>query len=119
MPKSKKSRRTSAAKPAVKATPAVTRRDLLKSLPYYGAGALVVGGGAAWFITDFRSKLAEGDLTRIGQGNPTIVQIHDPSCQLCNALQRETRTALKDCDDCLMGTATHWASSTASHRQRP
>lgn len=99
MPKSKKSRRVSAAKSATPAQPKMTRRDLLKSLPYFGVGALIVGGGAAWFITDFRSKLRESDLTQIGQGFPTIVQIHDPSCQLCNALQRETRIALKDNDE--------------------
>ncbi|MDB2369127.1 thioredoxin family protein [Octadecabacter sp.] len=99
MPKSKKSRRTTAAKSMPAAKPAVTRRGLMKSLPYYAAGAVVVGGGAAWLVTDFRGKLAEGDLTRIGQGNPTIVQIHDTTCPLCQSLQRQTRIALKDCDE--------------------
>ncbi len=43
--------------------------------------------------------MREQDLTRIGNGTPTIVQIHDPRCSLCVALQRETRDALCDFDD--------------------
>lgn len=38
----------------------------------------------------------EHDLSRIGNGTPTIVQIHDPQCPRCLALQREARSALSD-----------------------
>lgn len=40
----------------------------------------------------------EHDLSRIGNGTPTVVQIHDPECSLCLALQRETRQALQQFD---------------------
>ena len=33
-------------------------------------------------------------MTRIGKGEPAVVQIHDPQCSICNALQRETHKAL-------------------------
>ncbi len=41
----------------------------------------------------------EHDLSRVGNGRPTVVQIHDPQCSLCLALQTETRKALKMLDD--------------------
>lgn len=57
----------------------------------------MLGGGGALAL-DFRTKLAEADLSRLGQGVPTVVQIHDPHCSMCQELQRETRTALNNCD---------------------
>ena len=39
------------------------------------------------------------DLTRIGNGTPTIVQIHDPQCSQCLALQREAWDALCDFEE--------------------
>lgn len=103
MPKSKPSRRKASGAhttPATKRpTPKVSRRAALSTFAVYGAGAALLAGGGAVFARDFRSKLAEADLSKIGQGEPTIVQIHDPSCRLCQALQRETRNALKDCDE--------------------
>ncbi len=43
--------------------------------------------------------MREQDLTQIGNGNPTIVQIHDPQCSQCVALQREARDALCEIGD--------------------
>ncbi|AKS46243.1 hypothetical protein SAMN05444287_1352 [Octadecabacter temperatus] len=97
MPKSKKSKRSQSTQVPQKVP--LTRRTVLQSLALYGTGTAVAAGGGALFALDFRSKLAEADLTRIGTGTPAIVQIHDPSCQLCLALQRETRAALNDCDE--------------------
>lgn len=60
-----------------------------------GAIALpVLGAGAVFSVRAVQAKMAEGDLTRIGRGTPSIVQIHDPQCQLCQTLQRQTRSAL-------------------------
>jgi len=39
------------------------------------------------------------DLDRIGNGIPAVVQIHDPQCPSCIALQRETREAMSDFDE--------------------
>lgn len=46
--------------------------------------------------------VAEHDLARIGKGKPAVVQVHDPQCPTCTALQRETRRALKAFGECDM-----------------
>ena len=43
--------------------------------------------------------MREHDLSLIGNGIPAVVQIHDPQCQRCVALQRETRDALCEFDE--------------------
>jgi len=59
-------------------------------------GASVVAGIGLFSVNAVQATVAEHDLTRVGTGTPTIVQIHDPQCSLCTALQRETRRALRD-----------------------
>ena len=39
------------------------------------------------------------DLSVIGQGKPVILQIHDPQCCMCAALQKQPRRALKQVDE--------------------
>ena len=59
----------------------------------------VIAFGIVWYTVDqVMATIAEHDLTRIGNGLPAIVQIHDPQCPRCLALQRETRKALKSVD---------------------
>ena len=75
------------------------RRDLLGR---FGSGALVaaaLGGGAWYLVQDVSATIGEQDLSRIGNGTPAVVQIHDPDCSLCAALQREARKALADFED--------------------
>ena len=76
-----------------------TRRDALKSLALYGVGGAALLGGGGAFALDFRNKLLEADLSRIGNGRPSVVQIHDPQCALCTSLQKEARHAFKLCSD--------------------
>ena len=38
------------------------------------------------------------DLSIIGNGTPTIVQIHDPGCRLCRSLMASTEQALDRMD---------------------
>ncbi|MEM7320781.1 MAG: twin-arginine translocation signal domain-containing protein, partial [Pseudomonadota bacterium] len=82
MAKSTKSRKPSGArsKKQAAAPSAPSRRSFLKLVRN---GALAAGGlGAVGFFT-FRSVQAmqfERDLTRIGQGKPAVVQVHDPQC---------------------------------------
>ncbi|WP_299688029.1 hypothetical protein [uncultured Tateyamaria sp.] len=96
MPKSRK-RTRSVAQASVTPKAAVSRRAVL------GGGAvastLVLGGGI-WGLSSFRTYAAEHDLSRVGQGAPAIVQVHDPQCPTCTALQKQTRRALRDFDDC-------------------
>ena len=39
------------------------------------------------------------DLSVLGNGSPTIVQVHDPSCKLCRRLMANTKKALDERDD--------------------
>lgn len=94
MPKSKK--RARAASRAKQAS-AISRRSVLGG----GAvGSALVLGGGFWGVSSFGTYAAEHDLSRVGQGAPAIVQVHDPQCPTCTALQKQTRRALKDFDAC-------------------
>ncbi len=61
--------------------------------------AVVLGVGGYFSVSTVMARVDEQDLSRIGNGTPSIVQVHDSSCPLCNALQRETRKALRGFDD--------------------
>jgi len=93
-----KNRKTKAQKAAPVANEP-NRRDMMKLVRNGAIGAVVLGG-AGWFgLSAVRATAAEMDLTRIGQGKPTVVQVHDPQCTLCTQLQREVRAALDDLGD--------------------
>ncbi len=79
--------------------PVTSRRAFLGTLrnsALVGAGLL---GGGWYLIEDARAHCREGDLARIGNGVPSVVQIHDPECPRCRALQKEARAALSDFDE--------------------
>ena len=76
-----------------------TRRDMIKLVRNGTMGAVALGGAGWWVASGVRAIAAEQDLTRLGQGKPSIVQIHDPQCSMCTELQREARKALKCFDD--------------------
>ena len=44
----------------------------------------------------------EHDLSVIGQGMPTIVQIHNPSCSLCQQLRSNANAAMRGLDEQLL-----------------
>lgn len=75
------------------------KRASLSSIRNWAIGAAVVGGGGYWFATDVQATMQEHDLTRLGQGVPTVVQIHDPGCPQCTALQRTARAAMSGFDE--------------------
>lgn len=73
-----------------------------KWLDYARNGAItlaVLGSGGGYLAYSANAKMHEQDLTRIGQGRPTIVQIHDPNCSVCARLQRNTKSALSAFSD--------------------
>lgn len=88
-----------AAGPDAAADRGLSRRALLLRAGFAGAGVLALGGAGIWGMTFVRSVRAEHDLTRLGQGRPAVVQVHDPQCPVCNALQDQTRAALRDIDE--------------------
>jgi hypothetical protein len=96
--KRKKAQSAKATSQTAEKMPPASRRTVLG---WVGMGALglgVLGGGGAWAVNSFNRSMDERDLSRIGKGKPSIVQIHDPQCPICNALQRETRKALGKLD---------------------
>lgn len=48
----------------------------------------VIGVIFASFYTYSNKLKVEHDLSVVGNGMPTVVQIHDPGCQLCNQLKK-------------------------------
>ena len=89
--KSNKQRKST--KTAASAVPTSSRRSFLTNAPYIVGGVVAVGGIGFFGINTLRADLAEQDLSIVGSGVPTIVQIHDPTCPVCLALQKETRAA--------------------------
>lgn len=76
-----------------------SRRRFLR-MARNGAIALPFAAGIGFFtVQSTLASMCEGDLSRIGQGKPAIVQIHDPQCNLCRTLQAQTRRALKYFED--------------------
>ncbi|MEL6840180.1 MAG: hypothetical protein AAFP85_12875 [Pseudomonadota bacterium] len=88
----KKSHQRAALTPARK----TDRRAMLRNSLFLAG---VVGVGGLLTANTVMATMAEHDLTRVGQGVPTIVQVHDPQCTSCQELQRETRAALKAFDE--------------------
>jgi hypothetical protein len=79
--------------PAV--APQATKRSFLKSAAYLAGGAVVLSGIGYLGLGILSEDLAEQDLSIVGSGVPVIVQVHNPTCSICLALQKETRAALK------------------------
>lgn len=99
-----KAKKTSTAKPsspavAESAPKKASRRNFLKDLGGWGVTAAGVGAVGWYLVEHVSAGISEQDLSKIGNGIPTVVQIHDPQCSKCVALQSETRTALEDFED--------------------
>jgi hypothetical protein len=76
-----------------------TRRKLIRLARNSAIGIAVVGATGGYLTYSTRATMHEQDLTRVGQGRPSVVQIHDPQCPVCQRLQRATRAALSRFDD--------------------
>ncbi|MEM8916804.1 MAG: thioredoxin family protein [Pseudomonadota bacterium] len=74
--------------------PNLGRRAALTKVRDYGIVVALVGGAGWYGVSRIWKTYAEYDIGQIGNGIPSIVQIHDPGCPLCRELQRETRKAL-------------------------
>jgi len=91
-PKSPKKRQTTA--PVVE-----TRRSFLAKAPYIAGGIVALAGIGFLGVSKVQADLAEQDLSLIGSGTPVIVQVHDPSCPICIALQKEARAAMLEVEE--------------------
>ncbi len=59
-----------------------------------GAAALVVASAGALATYDKRQRTLH-DLSGLGEGRATVVQIHDPSCPVCRNLKSRTSKVLE------------------------
>jgi hypothetical protein len=73
-----------------------SRREFFATLSNAALVTAATGGVGWYFIDEVCATTREHDLTRIGNGIPAVVQIHDPECSHCRALQSETRDALSN-----------------------
>lgn len=96
--KSKAKQAAHAAAPA-QAAETTSRRSFLKHARTYGVLAAVGAGLAWWVVSDVGASIGEHDLDKIGNGIPSVVQVHDPSCPTCKALMREARSAMESFGD--------------------
>ncbi|TVS01017.1 MAG: thioredoxin [Rhodobacteraceae bacterium] len=62
-----------------------------------GVAALSVGGWGAAHA--YQTHVERHELSVIGNGIATVVQIHDPQCPTCRALQKETLRAARSFED--------------------
>ncbi|MEM7441503.1 MAG: thioredoxin family protein [Pseudomonadota bacterium] len=100
----KKQRKQPKAKASSKKTATQTadipdRRRFLRLARNAAIAVPVVGVAGFFSVRSVQATICEADLTKIGQGKPAIVQIHDPGCQLCRTLQKQTRRALRAYED--------------------
>ena len=75
------------------------KRNTLKLLRNGALGLGAVALAGVFGTRAVRATIQESDLSRIGNGKPSIVQVHDPDCALCTRLQKEARQAVKQLDD--------------------
>ncbi len=71
-------------------------REIRQFTMWFVLLAGVVGSGLAAFKYNYNIS---HDLSVIGKGVPTIVQIHDPNCPLCNQLRRNADAAAEKLGD--------------------
>lgn len=94
--RAKPKKRAAKAAPAPQRAAKMDRRALLGWMKIGGVAAVALGGVGYLTVSSVMATIAEHDLSRIGTGRPTVVQIHDPNCTMCIALQREARAALSE-----------------------
>ena len=83
--------------------PDMDKRSSFSKIRNIAIGLIIAGGVGTYIYGAYQKDLEEKDLTKIGQGTPYVVQIHDPNCPLCTALQKQTRSALSDFDPKKLG----------------
>lgn len=95
--RSKSNRSKSTYKSDIQATDQ-KKRKTLRLLRNLAIATPVIGLAGFFSVRSVQATICEADLTKVGQGLPAIVQIHDPNCHLCAALQNQTRRALRSYD---------------------
>ncbi len=97
----KKTRKVTPPSPAVVRQQSQSRRwrEIRQFTLWFVLLAGVVGSGLAAFKYSYD---VSHDLSVIGKGVPTVVQVHDPGCQLCQRLRKNANTAMRGFDGKLL-----------------
>ena len=77
-------------KPSKRKNPNTKNKKSIKWLKYLkrtGIGLCFLAVISASFIAYSHQSKIEHDLSVVGNGTATVVQIHDPSCQMCQRLK--------------------------------
>lgn len=77
----------------------VSRRDILRYVRNGTIAAGVLGFGGWSVARTYAQQVELLDLAAIGNGTPTVVQVHDPQCPTCQELQKRTLRAAKGFED--------------------
>ena len=117
MSKSRRKKRKSR-QPAVSTGPKRSRAAWREGLKF-GLAAFItlslVGAALAAFKHNYD---IEHDLSAIGKGKPAIVQIHNPTCSLCQQLRSNANAAMKGLDDELLFRIADVTTPTGHRLQR-
>ncbi|MGB0928651.1 MAG: hypothetical protein ACPGVA_15675 [Pikeienuella sp.] len=83
---------------AVNAAPTAedTRRSFMRKARNWAIGVGIVGAAGWVGAGQYSAMAAEHDLSRIGRGVATVVQIHDPQCPTCARLMKQARAAMAE-----------------------
>ena len=77
----------------------VSRREMLLWSKWTAAGVVALGAGGTLLSNAVVVAAAEHNLARVGQGMPSVVQVHDPQCPMCTQPRRATRKAMVQFDE--------------------
>ncbi len=95
----KKQHKKSASKRTHQSIKKPVRRNFMKIAIRTGI-VLVLGSGVAVGLASYKKQYEfDHDLSVIGNGKPTVVQIHDPSCRLCLELKDGVDSVRRDFED--------------------
>ena len=102
MSKRRRKPRKSASVRTGRPAPASKSRRWLEAGRFIVALVVLVGAVGSGLAVYKHNYEISHDLSVIGKGVPTVVQIHDPKCSLCNQLRRNADTAIGHFGDRLL-----------------
>lgn len=98
-PQSRKHKRPNNAVERPEQVSAQKRETTRRMTRRFAIAAPIVAVAGYFTTTSVQAIMSEADLSKIKGGKPSIVQIHDPQCQLCRTLQKQARKAMKSLDE--------------------
>ncbi len=76
----------------------MSKRELYSTIRSWVIMIALALGAGYFIISEVNASIKEHDLSRIENNIATVVQIHDPQCPSCLALQKQAKSALSEID---------------------